>query len=71
MNSPKRKAAYASLAEWREANGLTMREAGDVIGYSESGYFKLERGLRYAGGKDLDRIWKRTGVRLESLVGVA
>lgn len=71
MNSPKRKAAYGTLAQWREAHSLTLKEAGAALGYSEAGYFKLERGQRYPRREDLRRIQKLTGVALEVLAGVA
>lgn len=71
MKSPKQKAVHASLAEWREARGLTLKQAGALLGYSESGYFKLERGMRYPRREDLQHIQQVTGVALEALVGVA
>lgn len=71
MNSPKRKAPYATLADWRKAHGLTLKEAGAALGYSEAGYFKLERGQRYPRREALKRIQKVTKVPLDALAGVA
>lgn len=68
MKSTKRTATYRSLADWRAAHGLTLREAGQALGYSEAGYHKLESGARFPRRDDLWRIHRLTGVSLEHLV---
>lgn len=70
--SPKpRKRAYPNLATWREANRINQREAADVLGFSQSKYGRLERGVLTVVGEEAIDIMDKTGVPLEVLVGVS
>lgn len=68
MHTPNRKARPQSLAAWRAKRGLTLEQAGQVLGYSESGYWKLERGVRAPRGAKLLHVHRVTGVDLAALL---
>lgn len=71
MNTPTRKGKPQSLAAWRAKRGLTLEQAGRALGYSESGYWKLERGQRVPRGGKLLRVHLVTGVEIAALLGRA
>lgn len=62
---------YPSLRAWREDKELNQREAGRVLGISQTTYARLERGDRVAVRGRARRIMATTGVPLEVLVGLA
>jgi len=68
MNTPTRKAKPTALAAWRATRGFTLQEAGSVLGYSESGYWKLERGQRIPRGSKLLQVHRITGVDIAALL---
>lgn len=61
---------FPTLKHWRAAAGLNTREAGLVLGMSQSTYSRLERGDRTAVGAKAKRIMSVTGVPIEALVGL-
>lgn len=60
-----------SLEAWRRDRGLSQMEAADALGISQTHYSRLERGAATPRRELLKQIAKRTGVPLESLVGIA
>lgn len=71
MSYPKRKPgrSFETLRAWREAQGFTLEQAAETLGYSLPGYHKIERGDRHPRGADIKRITAITGVPVEVLVG--
>lgn len=62
---------YKSLRAWRDAHGLTLQQASEMLGLSLPGYHKIECGQRLPRRETLKRLRKKTGVPLEALTGVA
>ncbi len=62
---------YRTLREWRQAKGLTQREAAAFLGVSAIGYQKYEHGLRHPRPVFLKRIVALTGVSVDVLAGAA
>jgi transcriptional regulator with XRE-family HTH domain len=62
---------YPDLKTWRDANGLSQREAAKYLGMSQIGYSRFERRVRFMRGQKAKGIVKKTGVPLEILVGAA
>lgn len=50
------------LREWREAQNISAKEAGDLIGVSRVQWFRLERGSRRASPDSARRIEEVTGI---------
>lgn len=62
---------YPNLKTWREAAGLSQREAADLLSISQTYYGRLERGEQVVVRDAAKRIIDLTGVPLETLVGLA
>jgi DNA-binding XRE family transcriptional regulator len=63
--------AYPSLLAWRQARGLSQREAADVLGLTQTSYSRAELGQVCPRKESLRRVIAETGVPLEVLVGIA
>lgn len=62
---------YDSLKDWREAHGLSQRDAAKILGMSQSAYAKWEIHRRAPRPNRLKALVAKTGVRIESLIGIA
>lgn len=63
---------YPTLRHWREAQGLSQREAAKALGMSQSGYGKLEMRKRAPQtGARAKQLMEETGVPLEWLMGLS
>lgn len=62
---------YPTLKHWRDAQGLTQREAARLLGMTQSAYSRLESRERTPRPKRLEAIVAATGVPLEVLMGIA
>lgn len=69
--SPRTRRAYPDLATWREAEHINQREAAERLGFSQSKYGRLERGVLTVVGAEAETVMAKTGVPLEVLVGVS
>jgi transcriptional regulator with XRE-family HTH domain len=63
--------AYPDLKTWRKAQGINQRDAGKLLGISQTYYSRLERRSLNATGPRAKGIMAKTGVPLEILVGAA
>jgi len=63
--------AYPNLSAWRQAHGLSQREAAKILGISQTYYSRLERGTQAARPTIAKQILAAVNVPLETLVGVA
>lgn len=61
---------YDTLAAWREANGLTQREACEILHVPQACYSKWETGRSHPRPKTLRRVAAITGVPVAALMGV-
>lgn len=62
---------FQSLKDWRDAHGYSQREAAQLLGVTQPGYWKYETGQRHPRPAILRRITKLTGVPVEVLAGAA
>lgn len=62
---------YPDLRAWRKAHGFSQHTAAAFLGISQTYYNRLERRMQTATGQRAKDIIERTGVPLETLVGVA
>lgn len=62
---------YRDLKAWRDAHGLSQRDAAKILKISQTYYSRLERRVQTCYGKNAKRIMDATGVPLEILVGAA
>lgn len=63
--------SYPDLKTWRRAQRYTQEEAAAYLGISQTFYSRLERGIFWPGRATAKRLMERTGVALETLLGVA
>lgn len=66
-----RKRPYPSLKHWRNDNRLMQREAAAELAISQNYYSRLERGIQAPRATLAKAISERTGVPLETILGVA
>lgn len=69
--APITKRSYPDLKTWRAAHGLSTYKAADLLGMTQTMYWRLETGRKQATGVLAKRLMKSTGVSLEVLAGVA
>jgi transcriptional regulator with XRE-family HTH domain len=69
--SPRARRTHPNLLTWRLKTNLNQREAALILGFTQSKYCRIERGLKIPVRGDARRIVKKTGVPLERLIGVA
>ena len=62
---------YDSLKDWRKQHGLNQREAAQHLGMSQSAYAKWEIHRRAPRRSRLKMLIAKTGVSVESLIGIA
>lgn len=62
---------YPTLKHWRQAKGLSQREAARLLGVTQSTYSRLENRVRTPRPKHLETIVTTTGVPIEVLMGIA
>lgn len=67
---PKQQSRFASLKEWRAANDLTQKVAAARLGLRQWDYSRIETRVRAPKPKVAKRISVRTGVPLESVLGL-
>jgi len=65
-----RKRIYPSLAKWRDDQRLSQEEAAARLQVSQPYYSRLERGLQFPKRTLARQIADRTGVPLESVLGL-
>ncbi len=68
---PKRAGRFVNLRAWRDAYQLGQVEAAKQLGISQSMVSKFERGVYVPKAKLAKRIADRTGVSLESVLGLS
>jgi len=62
---------YPTLKHWRDAQGLNQIRAAQELGISQAAYSRFER-QKSAPNRDLaKRLMVKTGVPLESLMGIS
>lgn len=66
-----RTGAYRSLKAYRDAHGLSQREAALKFGCSQQAWAKWELGKRVPRQPWLGRLMHEAGVSLEVLTGVS
>ncbi len=66
-----RKRTYPNLKTWRRENGLSQCEAAEQLGVSQPKYCRMERQDRAPRPMEAKTISQRTGVPLESVLGIA
>lgn len=67
----KRNRIYPNLRTWREEMGLSQREAAELLATSQPNYCRFERQTRAPKPRAAQFISKKTGVPLESVLGIA
>lgn len=67
----KRTRPYPNLKTWRRANTLNQRDAAKKLGISQGFYSRLETGFQPPHAKTAKIISDRTGVPLETLLGLS
>lgn len=70
MDDLKQKVTYRSLRAWREARGLSQKDAAHIFGVTQAGYSRIERGKTHARHGLLKKLALATDVPLEVLTGV-
>lgn len=68
---PNKKTAYRSLREWREARKLNQAEASALLALNQPYYSKVERLLLVPRPERAKAISVKTGVSVESILGIA
>lgn len=66
-----RKRPYPSLKQWRDACGFDQDEAAEYLGMSQGYYSRVERQLQAPKPPLAKAISDKTGVPLETVLGVA
>jgi transcriptional regulator with XRE-family HTH domain len=67
----KRNRPYPNLKTWRRARRLNQREAAEKLGISQGYYSRLETGFQAPLPKIAKVISDRTGVPLETVLGLS
>ena len=63
--------SYPTLLKWRQAQGLSQRDAAARLGMTQTSYSRAELGEVCPRKDALRRVIAETGVPLEVLVGIA
>ena len=66
-----RKRIYPNLSVWRDAERLNQEAAAQRLGISQNYYSRLERRKQFPRRQLAKVISERTGVPLETVLGVA
>lgn len=65
------RAPYRSLQAYRDAEGLSQRDAAKKFGVSQSCWAKWESGIRRPRVAVLKRLARETSIALDVLMGIA
>jgi transcriptional regulator with XRE-family HTH domain len=68
---PNKKAPYRTLRAWREHTFYKQQDAAAFLEMSPSYYSRIERGLQSPRPLVAKAISQKTGVSLETLLGIA
>lgn len=66
-----RKRPYPNLKTWRDDQRVGQRAAAALLGVSQSYYSKIERQTQTPNARLAKAITDKTGVPLETLLGIA
>ena len=65
-----RQRPYPTLKHWRQTHRLNQRAAARELGITQASYSRMETGLQYPRRHLAKTISERTGVPLETILGL-
>jgi transcriptional regulator with XRE-family HTH domain len=68
---PNKKRAYRTLKEWRKAQFPRQADAAAALSVSQAFYSRVERALQAPSPKLAQAISEKTGVPLETILGLS